>query len=152
MNEINGVNPNTGQPYKDETVQQINENIFAGQLPDLAKATASPLELNSEYWTPVKVDEKKRVFFKELRMEQTIDPLSGESIDLLAIYFVESLDGKSRVIRQCSKRLIGVFEPFVNAGTIQAGNPFEIVYLGKKKNKNNSFMSDNWSVIPLSIG
>ena len=29
-----------------------NVEVFSGNLPDLNKADAAPLELNGEYWTP----------------------------------------------------------------------------------------------------
>ena len=138
---------------KSTTIESRNQNLSVfNKLPDLADATPAPLELNSEYWTPAEVGEKKRLFFKELAQEQAVDMQTGENIEVIAIYFVERLsDDKCRVVRQCSKRLTGVFEPFVNAKTIIPGDAFEITYLGKKKNKNNAFMSDTWSVTPLAV-
>ena len=123
---------------------------FAGQLPDLSEAQVAPLQINSEYWTPENVGESRRVFFKDLRVEQAVDQQSGEDIELTVLYLVEQIEsGKKRVVRQASKRLVGVFESY--AGTITEGMPFEITYLGKKKNKINAFMSDNWSVVPLIV-
>jgi hypothetical protein len=127
---------------------QITKNdFFLEDLPDLSKATAAPLELTGEYWTPEKEGEVRRMFFKEICQEVAIDGASGKDIELSVAYFVEVRDGDKKVIRQASKRLTGALETL----KIAAGMPLEITYLGKRKNKTNSFMSDNWSIKPLLI-
>lgn len=132
---------------------QINaitrDNFFANELPDLQKAEAAPLELNGEYWSPEKEGESRRMFFKELRQETVVDPASGKDTDLLVAYFVQVVDGNKKVIRQASRRLTGVLESL--SDRIAEGTPLEITYLGKKKNKTNSFLSDNWSIKPLFV-
>ncbi len=125
-----------------------NAEVFSGDLPDLQQATPAPLELSSEYWSPSIEGESRRMFFDCLRTEQSIND-RGEDIELLVAYFVEPLPGgKRRMVRQASRRLIAVFENF--AQTIKPGMAFEIVYKGKKRNKTNSYLSDDWSVTPLS--
>lgn len=125
-----------------------NAEVFAGRLPDLSKAEPSPLELNGEYWTPSEIGEKRRMFFKDLRVEQVIDQKTGENIELLVAYFVEPLaDGKRHVVRQASRRLTAVFENY--SDSIRPGMAFEITYRGKQKNKSNSNYSDTWSIVPL---
>lgn len=138
------------EDQKDQNDILANVEIFAGKLPDLSKATAAPLPINGEYWTPEKVGEKRRMFFKELRTEQVIDQQSGQEVDLLVAYFVYPVDGTNTIVRQAGARLTSVFANFVNAGTIKPGMAFEITYNGKQKNKNNSFMSDTWSIVPLA--
>ena len=130
-----------------ETKQVVKSDFFAGSLPDLSKAEAAPLELNGEYWTPEREGEVRRMFFKELRVETTTDPASGKDVELLVAYFVQVIDGSKRVVRQASRRLTGVMESL----GIKEGTPLEITYLGKKKNKTNSFLSDNWSIRPLFV-
>lgn len=126
-----------------------NAEFFTGQLPDLEQAQASPLELNGEYWTPEKEGERRRMFFKDLRVEQAIDQKTGENVELLVAYFVEPLpDGRRRVVRQASRRLTAVFENY--ADNIRPGMAFEITYKGKMKNKSNSNLSDTWSIVPLN--
>ena len=125
-----------------------NVEVFSGNLPDLNKADAAPLELNGEYWTPEKPGEKRRMFFKELRTETTVDQQTGKDIELLVAYFVEVVDGRKRVVRQAGRRLTAVFESF--SDKIKPGMAFEITYQGKVKNKSNSFMSDAWRIVPLS--
>jgi hypothetical protein len=125
----------------------VKKDFFMADLPDLSKATAAPLELTGEYWTPEKEGEVRRMFFKEICQEVAIDVASGKDIELSVAYFVEVQDGNKKVIRQASKRLTGALETL----KIASGMPLEITYLGKKKNKTNSFMSDNWSIKPLFI-
>lgn len=125
----------------------VNKDFFANQLPDLSKAEAAPLELTGEYWTPEKEGEKRRMFFKEIKQELTTDMASGSDVELSVAYFVEVVNGDKRVIRQASKRLTGVLETL----RVETGTPLEITYLGKKKNKSNSFLSDNWSIKPLYL-
>lgn len=136
----------TGQATT-ETREVITGSFFANELPDLSQAVAAPLELNGEYWTPDQAGESRRMFFNELRLEMTTDMVSGKDVELLVAYFVQIIDGDKKVIRQASRRLTGVLESL----KIESGTPLEITYLGKKKNKTNSFMSDNWSIKPLYI-
>ena len=145
------MNTENQEQKKSETTDIIaGSEIFAGKLPDLSKAQAAPLPINGEYWTPSQIGEKRRMFFKELRTEQVIDQQSGQEVDLLVAYFVYPVDGHNTIVRQGGARLTSVFANFVNAGTIKPGMAFEITYNGKQKNKNNSFMSDTWSIVPLA--
>jgi hypothetical protein len=127
--------------------QIVTSNFFKNELPDLSKAKVAPLELTGEYWTPEKEGETKRMFFNEIRQETAIDIVSGKDVELAVAYFVEVQDGNKKIIRQAGKRLIGALETC----KVVAGMPLEITYLGKKKNKTNSFMSDSWSIKPLYI-
>lgn len=130
------------------TKEIATQDFFAGKLPDLKKATPATLELSGEYWSPDQIGEQRRAFFNELRQEISIKPDTGESIDLLVAYFVwEDAKGNMKVFRNASRRLTGVLENI----NLQKGTPVEITYMGKVKNKNNSFMSDNWSIRPLII-
>jgi hypothetical protein len=120
--------------------------VFQGNMPDLSKATAAPLELTGEYWSPEKEGETRRMYFNEVRQESTIDQ-QGNDIELSVAYFVEVRNGDKVVVRQASRRLVAVLENF----KVQPGTPLEITYRGKMKNKTNSFHSDYWSVKPLAI-
>ena len=124
----------------------IVPEVFNGTLPDLKTATAGPLELAGEYWSPEKEGETRRMFFNEIRQETTIDQ-QGNDIELSVAYFVEMRGGDMVPVRQASRRLVAVLENF----KVQPGTPLEITYKGKQKNKTNSFMSDHWSVKPLIV-
>lgn len=118
-------------------------------LPDLSQAEAEPIELSGEYWTPEKEGETRRLFFVGLNMENVVEMESGDTRELLVAQFAENIDGNLRAVRNGSRRLVGIFESF--AATIKPGDPFEITYLGKRKNVSNSYKSDNWSVKRLII-
>lgn len=118
-------------------------------LPDLSQAEAEPIELSGEYWTPEKEGETRRLFFVGLNMENVVEMESGETRELLVAQFAENIDGHLRAVRNGSRRLVGIFESF--AATIKPGDPFEITYLGKRKDVSNSYKSDNWSVKRLII-
>lgn len=125
------------------------QEVFTRELPDLTSATAAPLPINGEYWTPMHQGESKRMFFKELRTEVMIDKQTGEDIELLVAYFVENKNGKNQLIRQAGIRLTSVFDSHVKAGTIVPGMPFEITYNGKQRTTSGN-QCDTWSIIPLA--
>lgn len=126
-----------------------NMDVFKGSLPDLQAADVAPLELTGEYWSPEIEGETRRMFFNEIRIEKAGDMQSGNDIDLPVAYFVEVINGDNHVVRQASRRLTAVFEAF--ADRIPPGSPFEITFLGKRKNKTNQFLSDHWSIKPLTL-
>lgn len=130
--------------------EQLTTAVDFANLPDLSKAQPEPVEMSGEYWTPEDVGESRRLFFFGLNIENVVDMESGETRELPVVQFVEG-DGKGgvRSVRNGSRRLVGIFESF--AQSIKQGDAFEIMYLGKKKNKNNSFKSDNWSVKRLTF-
>ena len=136
-----------------ENAQQLagapaTNDIVLANLPDLSKAEAAPVELLGEYWTPVKPGETKRVFFIDTVVTSSIDPASGEDVELTSVRFLDKKGDAYRTIRNSSKRLVAAFEVF--SGDIK-GQPFEITYIGKERNTTNSFMSDRWSVRPLIV-
>lgn len=135
---------------QDAQVASMNNDlnsIFAGQMPDLTKSTPAPLELTAEYWTPEKEGETRRMFFSDFKTSMVTDQKTGEDIELVSAYFVEVVDGVKKVICNASRRLTGVLE----SCNVAAGTPLEITYLGKKRNKNNAYLSDYWSVKPLIV-
>lgn len=126
-----------------------NMDRFVGDLPDLSQAVAAPLPINGEYWSPKEAGEKKRMFFKEIRIDKVVDQKSGELIDLPVAYFVEPVNGRKQIIRQGGARLVSVFNSFVEAGTIVPGMAFEIVYLGLSRTTNGNNIA-KWSITPLA--
>lgn len=129
--------------------EQTAMSVFSQPLADLSKAVPEPVEMAGDYWSPEKEGETKRLFFAGLGIEQAVNMDTGETVELPTARFVESKGNDLRVIRNSSRRLVGIFESF--AATIKEGDAFEIKYLGKIKNKNNGFKSDNWSVKRLVI-
>jgi len=117
-------------------------------LPDLGLAEEIPLDLVSDYWTPENAGEFKNVFFVGIDNSPVLDQNTGETIDLECGFFLEK-DSKGQVkqIRNGSKRLVGAMV----ANGVQRGTALKITFMGKKKNRTNSYLSDSWSIKPLRV-
>lgn len=129
--------------------QQIPlQKVTIANISALDSATVMPVDLMSNYWTPEKPGESKRVIFD--RFDNTLVLSSdgtGELIELeCAFFFIKEGDTVKR-ISNGSKRLVGSLQ----AAKVTNMMALEITYLGKKQNANNAFKSDNWSVKPLII-
>lgn len=135
------------QQNEGSMTNQLKPIDMSGDVPDLADADEMPIDLNSEYWTPEKEGEHKLVFFDCVQQIEKIDEDTGETEQARAVYFIEKVDGKLKRIYNQSIRLVSIFAE----NNIPAHTAFKITYLGKKKNKNNSFSSDHWSVTPLRV-
>lgn len=133
-------------PAKSDTgLQPIElDNISA-----LHTAEAAPFDLMGDYWSPEQPGESRRVLFDRIQEMDVVDQQTGEIVPLNCAYFFfqEKPDGPIKQIRNGSKRLVGALEAY----KIQPRTPLLIKYLGKKRNKNNSNMSDNWSITPLLV-
>lgn len=118
-------------------------------FPDLKDATEIPMDLMSDYWTPEKPGESKKVFFDSIRERLVRDQQNPDIlIELPCAYFFEpDANGQVKTISNGSKRLVGVIEAY----NIPRGTPLLLTYLGKKKNATNSYSSDQWSVKPLRL-
>lgn len=126
-------------------------DLTSSELPDLADAREVPADLTSEYWTPEKEGEFKLGFFQRIEESTYTDEQSGETIQLPCVIFIEQKKDRSLVtVRNGSKRLVAALEEAQNNNQIDVGTPLKITFLGKAKNKTNSYMSDRWSVRPLS--
>lgn len=115
---------------------------------DLAKMEVASCDLSQEYWTPVNVGEKKRMIFAGVQDRTVLDQKTNDEIQLSCVVFLlpgENADEHKTVVNG-SKRLVAVFEN----GGIAEGTPVQITYKGKKKNRTNGNMSDDWSVVTLA--
>ncbi len=122
--------------------------VSLANIGQLETATVAPIDLMSNYWTPQKPGESKRVIFDKIDTQQVLaSDGTGEVIDLeCAFFFVK--DGETvKRISNGSKRLVGALQ----AARVANMMALEITYIGKKKNASNGFMSDNWTVKPLII-
>jgi hypothetical protein len=117
-------------------------------IPSLNDAQVAPVDLMSDYWTPEQSGETKRMYFVRIAPRNVVDQQDpSKVIPLDCAFFLENSNGEVKSVSNGSKRLVGALES-INA---QNGMPFEIKYLGKKRNKSNAFSSDNWSIKPLMI-
>ena len=138
---------------RNESPFEIQSVDLNGSIPSLKDAKELPIDLCGNYWTPVNSGESKRVFFVEIKPQKVLSAQgTGELIDLDCAVFVEqNEDGALSTVTNGSRRLVGILEQYVNTGLIKNGTPLKITFMGKRKNKTNSYSSDNWSVKPLKI-
>ena len=140
---------------RENSVMQIVSADLSNQagLPNLQDAKEIPIDLSGNYWTPENAGESKRMFFVEIKNQQVLSANgTGELIDLECAMFLEQkADGTVQTVVNGSRRLVGILEQYVQNGSISQGAPLLITYLGKRKNKTNSFQSDSWSIRPLLI-
>lgn len=131
-----------------------SENSLAtiDQLPNLHEAKTSPRELSSTYWTPEVEGEYKVGVVIELK-EETYENDKGDKIDLPCVIMLSQNEDLSfSTLRNGSKRLYATIEGAIESGEIVLGKtPVRIAYVGKAKNKTNSFQSDRWSVKPIIV-
>lgn len=121
-------------------------------VPSLENAQELPLDLCGSYWTPEEPGESKRVYFIEIKTQKVLSMETGELTDLDCACFLEPKEnGEAQTISNGSRRLVGILEEYYQSGFITKGTPLKITYNGKRRNKTNSFMSDNWSIKPLRI-
>ncbi len=124
--------------------------VKISDLPDLHKMEVSPQDLSSDYWTPETEGEFKVGVILEIK-EETYTTDDEQEITLPCVIMLSQEEDKSyNTIRNGSKRLVATVETAVDMGRIEYGiTPVKITFRGKKKNKNNAYMSDRWSVQEL---
>ena len=119
-----------------------------GVVGDIQSLSVSDNELAPEYWSPESEGETKRLIYIGVRPYSCPDFQTKEPTTIEAAHFVEQIaEGRYKILVQGSKKLIGTFE---NAN-IEFGTPFEITFLGIKKNASNNNKSANWSVRKLVV-
>lgn len=138
---------------KDSPFEVVTADLSRNELPSLKDAEELPIDLCGNYWTPEVPGEFKRMFFVEIKPQKVLSATgNGELIDLDCATFLEQTeDGTIQTVTNGSRRLVGILEQYVDNGLIRNGTPLKITYMGKRKNKTNTYQSDNWSVKPLRI-
>lgn len=138
---------------KESPFEVVTADLSRNELPSLKEAQELPIDLCGNYWTPEIPGEFKRMFFVEIKSQKVLSATgNGELIDLDCATFLEQTeDGTIQTVTNGSRRLVGILEQYVDNGLIRNGTPLKITYMGKRKNKTNTFQSDNWSVKPLRI-
>lgn len=138
---------------KESPFEVVTADLSRNELPSLKDAQELPIDLCGNYWTPEIPGEFKRMFFVEIKSQKVLSATgNGELIDLDCATFLEQTeDGTIQTVTNGSRRLVGILEQYVDNGLIRNGTPLKITYMGKRKNKTNTFQSDNWSVKPLRI-
>ena len=125
----------------------MSEIIKLDAIPSLDDYVPASVDLSSDYWTPTESGEKRRMVFwgVEKRLVPSQDD-PAKTVELECCIFLEPQGKGYRTVEQGSKRLVAAFQN----NDVPQGTPFEIVYLGKKRNKSNAFQSDHWSIVELA--
>ena len=100
-------------------------------------------ELSPKYWSPDEAGEVRRMYYLGIavyKLPSADDP--DVIVDLECVTFV---DPNGEIVVNGSKRLVGTFED----DKVAQGQPVQITYRGKTKNKSNQKMGDDWSVVKL---
>ena len=135
------------------TTQAQNPLARINELPNLHEKAVSFRELSSEYWTPEEKGEYKVGVIMDVKEETYNNNETGEDIMLPCIIMLaQNEDSTFRTIRNGAKRLVATVESAIENGSLILGEtPVKIEYLGKQRNKTNSFSSDKFSVKPIII-
>ena len=149
MNKENGLVIKESESSLD--IQTVDLN--SGNIPSLKDAQELPIDLCGNYWTPEMPGEYKKVIFLEIKPQKVLSAQgNGEVIDLdCAIFAEQNENGDLVTLMNGSRRLVGILEPYIANGTIRHGTLLKITFMGKRKNKTNSYSSDNWSIKPIRI-
>lgn len=137
----------------EKNVETTENNLATiDTLPNLHDAKTSPRELSSTYWTPEVAGEYRVGVIIDLK-EETYESDKGDKIELpCVIMLAQNEDLSFSTIRNGSKRLYATIENSIESGEIVLNKtPLRIAFIGKAKNKTNSFQSDRWSVKPIII-
>lgn len=118
-----------------------------GPIPNLDNFDVTPIDLTTEYWTPEKPGECKRLIFQKIADRDFTDEKTGEVKPLPTAFFLGKDGDSVRVITNSSKRLVAALE---NAN-VESGTPLLITFIENKKNSKNDNKSDRWSIKPLQI-
>ncbi len=141
-----------GVAVQNDSVSFKVADLSDSNLPDLeTEAEVTPLDLVSDYWTPETEGESRNVFFDQFGIFQCMDINDPDVlVDLECAVFIwkDPNTGSVKSLRNGSKRLVGALKSFSG---LKRGMPLQITYAGKKKNKNNNFKSDVWSIKPLLL-
>lgn len=133
-----------------EAKSQFSIPVLDLSNPDFAaldKADVLPIDLMSDYWSPEREGEFKKVILAKIDISPVKDMQTGEVLELECAYFLEKTNNEVKQIRNGSKRLVGA----IVASNLKPGTPLLITYKGKRSNRTNSYKSDNWSIKPLLI-
>lgn len=142
-----------GLSVKSESSIEVQTIDLSGSIPSLKDAEELPIDLCGNYWTPEMPGEFKNLIFIEIKPQKVLSAQgTGELIDLdCAVFAEQNENGDLSTIMNGSRRLVGILEPFVSEGKIKNGTLLKVTFMGKRKNKTNSYSSDNWSIKLLRI-
>lgn len=121
-----------------------NEIANVSELEPLTEYEPVGLALGFEYWTPEKQGESRKAYFAGLAtrtIPSADDP--KKMVELECALFIDVMDdGSMHCWGNGSAHMIGQLK---DAG-VEPKEPLVVTYLGKQKNKHNSYQSDRWDI------
>ena len=135
--------------------QNQNQFIPARQLPSKEKLEVVPVNLSAEYWSPQAVGEVKEALFVGIQAGRMVKSFNNpnELVPLDCCEFIEEVtvrdDSGKEVGRKFQTFFCGQSHLVSLFKTLPQGGVYQIIYTGKRKNKTNSNMSDNFEVFVM---
>lgn len=128
------------------------DNINSLDSVDFENVQTKPFSLTPEYWSPEGEGETKVLVYTGINQHEKIPDFndSNNMVEKPTAMFIEQRKDKDNkktyyLLKNASSRLVSTCEALI------PGHLYEVTYLGKKKNKNNSNMSARWRVLPVYI-
>ncbi len=124
-------------------------NLSVGSLPNLEEAEESVISLMPEYLDIDDLDKgyNMRCFYLGVIEREQVDKETGDIKSLKCVMLAEQKGENIKVWETAATQLVKVLEQKEIAGIITKNETaLSVTYLGKKKNKTNSFSSAKWDV------
>lgn len=126
----------------------MTDVIFPTDLKPIELAQRQEVNAIPSYWSPEADGEVKRVVFLKVINDMDIPDFNDpeKTVRKDCVLLLEIKQGKGHLVTCAASRLVSFF---ANHGVAQRS--YEIVFVGKLKNKTNSNLSNHFEVYPLDI-
>jgi len=117
-------------------------------LKQLSKAKRKPIGAMPLFWSPEKKGEEKRVIFLEIAKDFEIPDYNNmkKTVQKDVVAFLEVREEKAHLLTCASTRLVSFFK-----STGKKGDAYEVVFVGKLKNKTNNNLSNHFEIFPVEV-
>ena len=121
---------------------------LAKSLQKLKDAKRKPIGAMPVYWSPEAEGEVKRVVFLRVVEGYNIPDYNDQeqTIQKNTAFFIEVEDETARILTCAATRLVSYFEEHG-----LPGGAYDLVYLGKIKNKTNNNLSSHFEIFPVEM-
>ena len=121
---------------------------LAKSLQKLKDAKRKPIGAVPVYWSPEAEGEVKRVVFLRVVKGYNIPDYNHQeqTIQKNTAFFIEVEDETARILTCAATRLVSYFEEHG-----LPGGAYDLVYLGKIKNKTNNNLSSHFEIFPVEM-
>lgn len=116
------------------------------KIGDLKKFKVVSADLSSEYWSPKEVGETRLMVFLGIEDREAPDFNDpNKKVTLETAVFAEPVGERFKTVTSAAKVLVSRLKE----KEVPVGTPVEVSFSGTKKNKNNNFQSNQWSIYIL---